>query len=350
MARKYNKGEWSEFYAFLDILSSGKLYAADENMNKIATVYYTVLSAIKNGNEYNRNNALGSIAFEHENELISISIKDFESMSRQLFQVIKSSNGTFSVPVVEPFIEKLHLTTIKERSNSKGDITLKIHDDFTGFEPTLSFSIKSYVGSNPTLLNASNGTILKYKLSGDLTNSEIKDINSIEGNGKVKERISTIRAKGIDLIYKDIPSGIFKENLQMIDFRLPEIISEIFLESYFVKGKRIPEVVQSYLKRNPKENPRIIEYKIKELLVAIALGMVPLTKWSGLDEANGGYIVVKDTSEVLCYHIYERNKLKEYLYNHTKFDTPSTGRTNAGQLIISEDGKVEFNLTMQIRF
>src|SRR5699024_10114957 len=153
------------------------------------------------------------------------------------------------------------------------------------------------------------------------------------------------------LNYKNINATIFKENLQMIDYRLPIIISEIFLESYFVRGKKIPDVVDSYLNKNPDENPRIIKYKIKEFLVAIALGMVPLTEWSGLDEANGGYIVVKDDSEVLCYHIYERNKLKQYLYNNTKFDTPSTGRTNAGLLLKNErDNSIEFNLTMQIRF
>ncbi|MCJ7842641.1 HpaII family restriction endonuclease [Lederbergia sp. NSJ-179] len=350
MTKRYNKGEWSEFYAFLEILSTGKLYAADENMNKIATVYYTILSAVKNDIEYNRIDTGGIITFEHEGKVTNISIEDFKNMSHQLFQVIKSSNATFSVPEIEPFIEKLHLTTIKERSDSKGDIKLKIHDNFTGFEPTLSFSIKSYVGSNPTLLNASRGTILRYKLTGNLSDSEINDINNIEGKGKVIKRIEEIRSKGLNLIYKDIPATIFKENLQMIDYRLPEIISEIFLESYFVRGKRISEVVQSYLEKNPHENDRIIKYKVREFLVAIALGMVPLTEWSGLDEANGGYIVVKDTAEVLCYHVYERNRLKEYLYTHTKFDTPSTGRTNAGQLLTDANGEIVFNLTMQIRF
>ena len=80
--------------------------------------------------------------------------------------------------------------------------------------------------------------------------------------------------------------------------------------------------------------------------------MVPQTKWSGLDEANGGYIVVKDNAEVLCYHIYDRNKLKQYLYTHTKFDTPSTSRYskyNAG-LVTKENDSSYFTLVMQIRF
>lgn len=31
---KGNKGEWSELYVFFQLLADGKLYAADENMNK----------------------------------------------------------------------------------------------------------------------------------------------------------------------------------------------------------------------------------------------------------------------------------------------------------------------------
>ena len=351
MSRKYNKGEWAEFYAFSKILESGRLYAADEDMQKIPEIYYTILSAIKNDIEYHRNNDKDSVTFKINNQIISIPISEFEIVNNKLFPTIKSSSSTFTIPELNSFIDKLSLDSIKENNQSKGDISLKIHDDYTGYEPTLSFSIKSYVGSNPTLLNASNGTVITYETSGNLTEANIAEINSIEGRGKIINRINRIKELGSKLNYKNINATIFKENLQMIDYRLPIIISEIFLESYFVRGKKIPDVVDSYLNKNPDENPRIIKYKIKEFLVAIALGMVPLTEWSGLDEANGGYIVVKDDSEVLCYHIYERNKLKQYLYNNTKFDTPSTGRTNAGLLLKNErDNSIEFNLTMQIRF
>ena len=35
MALTGNKGEWSELYALVKLLSSGKLYAADENTEKL---------------------------------------------------------------------------------------------------------------------------------------------------------------------------------------------------------------------------------------------------------------------------------------------------------------------------
>lgn len=93
--------------------------------------------------------------------------------------------------------------------------------------------------------------------------------------------------------------------------------------SYFVKGKSIPEVVEYFCEKE-LEDTKLIEYKIKALLVAVALGMEPNSPWYGMEDANGGYIVGKDTREILCYHIYDRNKLREYLYRNTKLDSKLT--------------------------
>lgn len=352
MGNKYNKGEWSEFYVFLHVLTSGKLHAADGDLQKIPRIYYNILAAIKNDIKYIRDTSSKKIVFVFKGNKISIPINEFIKLEKIVIDKINDSSGTFEIKESEDLLKELQIETIKEKSLTKGDIQLQIHDDFTGFEPVLSFSIKSYLGSNPTLLNASNGTVVSYEPTRELAINEIKKINEIEGHSKIKKRIEALRDMGVDLKYNNIPSLIFKENLHMIDYRMPEIISEIFLESYFVTGKKMSEVVDSYLEKNPDENSNIIKYKVTEFLVAIALGMVPLTKWSGLDEATGGYIVVKDDSEVVCYHIYDRNRLKDYLYNYTKFDTPSMSRYDnhkAGFIQQIEDKQI-FNLIMQVRF
>lgn len=352
MSNTYNKGEWSEFYVFLHVLATGKLHAADSDLQKIPHIYYNILAAIKNDIKYVRDTSNQKIVFNFEGNRISMSIIEFIALEKIVIEKINKSSGTFSIQETEPILKELKIDTIKEKSLTKGDIQLQIHDDYTGFEPILSFSIKSYLGSKPTLLNASNGTVLTYELTRELDDNKIQKINEIDGHSKVKNRIATIRELNSDLKYKNIPASIFKENLQMVDYRMPEIISEIFLESYFVRGKKMEDVVNSYLDRHPDEKPEIIIYKVKEFLVAIALGMVPLTSWSGLDEATGGYIVVKDDSEVICYHIYDRNRLKNYLYNYTKFDTPSMGRYSEHKAgFIQKLGNEQiFNLVMQVRF
>ena len=42
-----NKGEWSEFYAFLKILLDRKLFAADQNLTIIQDKFYIVLRVIR---------------------------------------------------------------------------------------------------------------------------------------------------------------------------------------------------------------------------------------------------------------------------------------------------------------
>lgn len=84
-------------------------------------------------------------------------------------------------------------------------------------------------------------------------------------------------------------------------------------------------------------------------MVCIALGMLPATRWNGKYEATGGYIVVKSDGDVICFHIYDRNLLEDYLFCNTKFETPKSSRYEMGQIYKRGD-KYFFNLILQIRF
>ena len=46
-----NKGEWSELYVLLKLLSTGELYAADESLERIKDVYYPILKIIREEDE-----------------------------------------------------------------------------------------------------------------------------------------------------------------------------------------------------------------------------------------------------------------------------------------------------------
>ena len=107
--------------------------------------------------------------------------------------------------------------------------------------------------------------------------------------------------------------------------------------------------------KNPLEydmshNHKYYECKVKNFLVASALGMVPHTPWSGKYEANGGYLIVKDDGDVLCYHFYDRNLFEEYLYCNTRLETPSLTKYGFGELYREQDGKLYFKLNLQVRF
>ncbi len=48
MTMKANKGEWSEFYAFLKILEDKKLFAADKNLEIIPDKYFVFHRIFRN--------------------------------------------------------------------------------------------------------------------------------------------------------------------------------------------------------------------------------------------------------------------------------------------------------------
>ncbi|WP_295514481.1 HpaII family restriction endonuclease [uncultured Streptococcus sp.] len=256
-------------------------------------------------------------------ECIEIPYEEFEFFSQIVLESIKSGKGTFEIPEIEPFLQKIKITKIKASNDSKKDIIFKIHDDFTGAEPIIGFSIKSYIGNKPTLLNASGAIKVQYKLSRPLSTYEVEFLHNINTRTKIKDRVEYIKDKGVLLDFDSMINETFNRNLQMVDYRMPEILGNLFLESYFVEGKSISDVVDKYCDEF-SEDKEIIIHKVKDLLVAVALGMEPTTKWTGLEDANGGYIVVKDDGAVLCYHIYDRNKLRNYLFRNTKFDSPSS--------------------------
>ena len=89
---------------------------------------------------------------------------------------------------------------------------------------------------------------------------------------------------------------------------------------------------------------------MKRFLIIVALGMTGNTPWNGIYAANGGFLVVKEDGDIVCYHFYDRNQLENYLLNNTAFETPSTSRHKISMVYRDNDGKVYLKLNPQIRF
>lgn len=211
--------------------------------------------------------------------------------------------------------------------------------------------------SKPTLLKASAATSFLYKIEGDqMDEDQATKINSIQGKRKMQDRVENIVKLGCTLKYQNISNSTFLNNLRLIDSALPEILGWMLADSYENRDMNIKSAVERITKANPLgynlcDNHDFYGFKIKHLMVATALGMVPATKWNGQYDATGGYIVVKNDGDVICYHIYDRNMLEEYLFNNTKFDTPSASRyDHLGEVYREHDTDYFFNLNLQIRF
>ena len=230
-----------------------------------------------------------------------------------------------------------------------------LYDQRTGTNPELGFSIKSQLGGASTLLNAGKTTNFIFKINNlTLIQNQILEINGIETRSKIKDRIKKITELGGELQFQKTESSVFGNNLILIDSALPKIIAEslhLFFTSTFSAVLDLTAQISATnpLDYNLDTNHPFYSYKIKRFLTDIALGMMPSKVWTGELDATGGYLVVKDNGEVLCYHIYNRNEFEDYLFTNTKLETASSTRHEFGK-IYEENGQLYFKLNLQIRF
>ena len=180
---KYNKGEWSEAYAFVKLIGDGKVYASDENLNKNIEKTYPILKVFKDEIErYYANNPEDSVVdiidFEG-NILNSMDSKSFIDIANKTLSIIKENKGrSFEIPDMESFLNKLGIYSFKGSSNKKEDIKMEIQDLIMDRSDIFTFSIKSELGSKATLLNASKSTNFTFKIDG-ISKEDMERLNNI---------------------------------------------------------------------------------------------------------------------------------------------------------------------------
>lgn len=227
-----NKGEWSEIYTLLKIIADKQIIAGDSNLNTIENLIFPVIKVL-------REESNGTFVFSYDKDLVvinneeqesRISINTFQEQAHFLLSKLQEkTKSTFSIPEIENFINSFNSYSIKAASTSKSDISIIIHDQRTGTNPKLGFSIKSQLGGASTLLNAARTTNFIYQISGEnLSAEQIAEINAINTRSKIKDRIEKIQQTG-KLEFRHIEYPIFENNLTLIDSLLPKIIAEILL-------------------------------------------------------------------------------------------------------------------------
>lgn len=354
-----NKGEWSEVYVLLKLLGEKVLYSGDEDLNKVADLFFPILSIIREEQNKNVKYAInGNIVLLTENgELFDrIPIGTFLSYAKLLLEKIRTTEGrSFSVPFIENFLNEIHCYRIKAKPQDKADIRIVVHDPRTRINPELGFSIKSYLGGKPTLLNPGPSTNFIYRITNIMLNDEeINFINEIDTSNKIQDRIKIIYEKGGRLEYYSMQHKTFENNLLMIDSCMPLILSDMLRVFFSTEYTGVSEIVSAITRENPLNydlslKQPFYEHKVKQLLVDIALGMTPATPWDGRYDATGGYIVVKSNGDLVCYHIYDRNMFEDYMFKNTKLVSASSSRYNYGS--ITRQGKdLLLKLNLQIRF
>lgn len=197
-------------------------------------------------------------------------------------------------------------------------------------------------------MNAGRTTNFVYEIVN--FHGDADEINGIRGKSKIRDRLNALRNSSDGVIFREPASRAFAKNLRLVDSQFPKIISEFLLDFYYGNASSVRELSENFAKNNALGISKNETYvKMKTFLRCVALGMVPGKEWNGYLQSYGGYIVVKNDGELVCYYLYNDDKFRDYLFENTKFDTASSERHGFGKIYRADD-KYFINLNLQIRF
>lgn len=348
-----NKGEWTELLVFIKLLIEQKLLLSDENLNPNNSFFKINKVTTHNLDTEFLLSSLSNVVIRNKKDKTEKELNISEIIHPQIINLlidkIKESSLTFEIPDFKIIQDTLGFNVIKGgNSNQKADIVLDIENEFLQKENE-GFGIKSFLGSKPTLLNASGNTNFIFKITG-LDKSLMDEINAIDTSTKLKDRISLIEEYGGRFEYVGAEKETMDFNLRMVDSEMPEIIGKILLCFYKERISSLKEITKMLLEGNPNKDAEVLlTNKIKRLLVDILLGFFAGSKWNGIYESNGT-IVMKNNGDCLGFHIIEIDTLKNYLFEHIKLETPSSTRHRFGKLYLEKNGDLYFKLNFQLRF
>jgi len=357
-----NVGEWSEPYVVLRLAADGILFQSDEQMRPSDSHFARVVKIEREDLSVELDGS-GSATFLFTDKLgqahtLFIPEGGAEEKARRLLHSIQSvstKSGSFVLPEMESELSFLGFSQLKnpvpaDQRFVKRDISLYLEDPNTGIVPRLGFSVKSELGSAPTLLNASDATNVVFRLYG-MTDAAMNEVNAINTTHKIIDRCERIKSLCTEIRFDHYARSVFMSNLRLIDGDLPDMLAEAMRLHYFEGCATFEDAVETMQKssRYADCDPVFCAVKMKRFLRACALGMVPSEAWHDNDDATGGYVIVLPDGSLIGFYIYNRALFDQYLLQSTRFERGSMSR-HGYMSVFKKDGKYFVKLNLQIRF
>ena len=380
-----NKGEWAEIYIFLKLMSDGKVYAADSDMQKIENVFLNIIKIIREEVQgqvyaYNTGDKI-QITLNGEKVGRPIDVQKFVEYKDILWNKLRDAflGSELKFTDVDNFLQTIHIRKLKAPSNSKTsfggtqDITMQVQDYNSGITSTIGFSCKSDFSAKATLFNASkDNTNFIYEVVGNIDDNVMDKFNSMYKITSRKNSASaphTATGDRMRYLKEDARCNIkfvsmckdsATRNLILSGgIEMPSIVAEMLRYYYYENEAQslcsgIDNALQHVIFTNPanylfENTESVYKRKISTLLYDMFTGMRLANDWDGLSSVNGGYIVVKPDGDVLAYHTCIADEFKDFLITHLGFDAPSASRHNYMK-IFKENGRYYLKLNLQVRF
>lgn len=342
---EFNRGEWTEAYVFLRLLGDGRIYGATADLSKDELTYIDIINVIRDEPDkyliferFIKDEITYVQSFNGEEKLKIVTAPELTEKAAILYEQIKgitAGGRRIKIPEIQEYLEELSIDSpkanlskkAKEKYGAKTDIIVTTEDSFDHIRTIGGFSIKSHIGSSPTLFNCSQSSGFVYKIVGCDADG-MHRLNYKEGFIDI---ISAIREE-YALEYVGCRNEIFEQNIRIVDSRMDDILQNaILMQVGYLDGgesSSIPDMSEALVKLNPigVKNPKIFyEAKLKTFLFASFAGMTASIEWNGRKKLTGGYIDVDKEGEMLYYRAISDDIFENYLFKHTYVDRPDRG-------------------------
>ncbi|MDD3037738.1 HpaII family restriction endonuclease [Bacteroides sp.] len=356
MAFEATKREWCELATFFRLLSDGKVVLGTADAKK-GDVYWPIAMIQREEHDGTRHYYIGKedIRIESEKKDKSIPREDFGIVAGLILQAVKSSteNEVASPDAVEEFLDQAAIFDLEANTKDRTDFSIAFwHPE----APLRGFNVRSRLSVMNPLLDGGRAANLKLEQSGiKFATPTVNKINSLpESPTEVAERIMMIERLGGVLKYSDVADRVFRSNLLMIDLHFPRVLAEMVRIMHLDDITRISELTEIIKQINPlKIKDELIskhcfyEFKMKQFLMALGLGMRPAKIYNGQDSAVEGILLMDGNRDILCYHKSEKQVMEDFLFQNSRLEKGSLDKDKYG-FLEKENGTYYFKLNAKI--
>ena len=356
MAFEATKREWCELYTFFRLLTEGKVTLGTAKAKK-GEIDWPIAMIQREEHDGTRCYYIEKemVRIKGENSEKSVPREDFGIVADLILQAVKSSSEdeVTSPDGVEEFLDEVAIFDLEAKTEDRTDFYIAFwHPE----APLSGFSVRSRLGAMNPLLDGGRAANLKLEQSGvKFATPTVNKINALpETPNEVAERMLLIERLGGVLKYSDVADRVFRSNLLMIDLHFPRVLTEMVRIMHLDGISRISELTEVIKQMNPLKikdelinKHKFYEFKMKQFLMALALGMRPAKIYNGLDSAVEGILLVGGSGEVLCYHKSEKQVMEDFLFQNTRLEKGSLEKDKYG-FLERENGVYYFKLNAKI--
>ena len=357
MAFEATKRERSELYVFFRLLADGKVSLGTPQAKKEDEKCWPIAMIQREEHDGTRRYYIEGEDIRMEGEKVGKSLprEDFAMVADLILNAIKgsSTDEVTSPDGVEEFLDEAGIFDLEARTENRTDFSIAFwHPE----APLAGFNVRSRLSAMNPLLDGGRAANLKLEQSGvKFAAPTVNKINALpESPTEVAERMMMIERLGGVLKYSDVADRVFRCNLLMIDLHFPRVLAEMVRTMHLDGITRISELTELMKTVNPlKIKEELIskhgfyEFKMKQFLLALALGMRPAKIYNGTDSAVEGILLVDGSGEVLCYHKSEKKTFEDFLYLNSRLEKGSVDKDKYG-FLERENGVYYFKLNAKI--